>query len=193
MNNSRILTIKNAKFSGHYFYMNLNIWGDFRICISVPLSLYYLHYEGYYLHVLKVRWQSKLRMFLSNSDLQCSQLVDKVIGKSFKGIYSFAKQQAICLKNRGLHVCKTIKNWFHNSHFLRIFTTSLWSILSFYQLCVKYFIAWKFRGHFNLAVFWDKIAFCGSGKLTNFAVRAKNEKSKWLACLEIVYFYLWWK
>ena len=29
--------IKNAKFSGYYFDMNLNIWGDFQICISVPL------------------------------------------------------------------------------------------------------------------------------------------------------------
>ena len=30
--------IKNAKFSGYYFDMNLNIWGDFQICISVPLK-----------------------------------------------------------------------------------------------------------------------------------------------------------
>ena len=30
--------IKNAKFSGYYFDMNLIIWGDFQICISVPLS-----------------------------------------------------------------------------------------------------------------------------------------------------------
>ena len=37
-NNSRILTIKNAKFSEYYFYMHLNIWGDFQICTSVPLS-----------------------------------------------------------------------------------------------------------------------------------------------------------
>ena len=29
--------IKNAKFSGYYFDMNLNIWGDFQICISVLL------------------------------------------------------------------------------------------------------------------------------------------------------------
>ena len=29
--------IKNAKFSGYYFDMNLNIWGDFQICLSVPL------------------------------------------------------------------------------------------------------------------------------------------------------------
>ena len=31
-------TIKNVKFSGYYLYMNSNIWGDFQICISVPLS-----------------------------------------------------------------------------------------------------------------------------------------------------------
>ena len=37
-NNSRILRIKNAKFSGCYFYMNTNIYGDFQICISVPLT-----------------------------------------------------------------------------------------------------------------------------------------------------------
>ena len=37
-NNSRILRIKNAKYSGYCFYMNSNIWGDFQICISVPLS-----------------------------------------------------------------------------------------------------------------------------------------------------------
>ena len=29
--------IKNAKLSGYYFFMNLNIWGNFQICISVPL------------------------------------------------------------------------------------------------------------------------------------------------------------
>ena len=38
MNNSRTLTVKNAKFSGYYFYMNLNIWGDFQICISASVN-----------------------------------------------------------------------------------------------------------------------------------------------------------
>ena len=38
VNNSRILTIKNAKFSGYYFYMNRNIWRDFQFCISLPLN-----------------------------------------------------------------------------------------------------------------------------------------------------------
>ena len=32
VNNSRVLTIKNAKLSGYYFYKSLNIWGDFQIC-----------------------------------------------------------------------------------------------------------------------------------------------------------------
>ena len=39
VNNSKILRIKNAKLSEYYFHMNLNIWGDFQICISVPLKL----------------------------------------------------------------------------------------------------------------------------------------------------------
>ena len=37
VNNSRILMIK--KFSGYYFHINLNILGDFQICISVPLNI----------------------------------------------------------------------------------------------------------------------------------------------------------
>ena len=37
VNNLKILMIKNAKLLGCYFYMNLNIWADFQICISVPL------------------------------------------------------------------------------------------------------------------------------------------------------------
>ena len=38
VNNLRILSIKNAKFSGYYFYMNLNIQRNIQICISVPLT-----------------------------------------------------------------------------------------------------------------------------------------------------------
>ena len=30
--------IKNPKLSECYFYLNLNIWGDFQICISVTLN-----------------------------------------------------------------------------------------------------------------------------------------------------------
>ena len=48
--------IKNAKFSGYYFDMNLNMWGDFQICISVPLiktkiKNHFVHYvdNGFYL------------------------------------------------------------------------------------------------------------------------------------------------
>ena len=46
VNNSRILTIKYAKFSGYYFYIDLNILGDFQICFSVPLSV------AYYIEIL---------------------------------------------------------------------------------------------------------------------------------------------
>ena len=45
VNNSRILTIKNAKFSGYYFYMNFNIWEDFQICISIPLMFLKLFWK----------------------------------------------------------------------------------------------------------------------------------------------------
>ena len=38
INNSKILRVKNAKFSGYCFYINTNIYGDFEICISVPLK-----------------------------------------------------------------------------------------------------------------------------------------------------------
>ena len=37
VNNSIIIRIKNA-FSGYYFYINTNIYGDFQICISVTLN-----------------------------------------------------------------------------------------------------------------------------------------------------------
>ena len=37
-NNSRILKIKNVKFSGYCFYMDTCIERDFKICISVPLN-----------------------------------------------------------------------------------------------------------------------------------------------------------
>ena len=38
VNNSIILKIQNATFTGYYFYMNTSIWRDFQICISVPIT-----------------------------------------------------------------------------------------------------------------------------------------------------------
>ena len=38
VNNLRILKIKNAKLSDYHFYMNLNLRGDFQICISISLN-----------------------------------------------------------------------------------------------------------------------------------------------------------
>ena len=37
VNNSRIPAIINVKFSGYCFHRNSNIWGYFRVCISVTL------------------------------------------------------------------------------------------------------------------------------------------------------------
>ena len=37
--------IKNAKLSSYDFCMNLNIWGDFQSCISVPLRQSYTVYR----------------------------------------------------------------------------------------------------------------------------------------------------
>ena len=37
-NNSRILMIKVKKFSGSCFYLNTNIYGNFQMYISVPLT-----------------------------------------------------------------------------------------------------------------------------------------------------------
>ena len=76
---SRILVIKNAKFSGYYFYINANIWRDFQICIKVPLKSklkkYFIFKERlqwYYLFV-KISFDCLLLVF----DCYCS-LVRKV-------------------------------------------------------------------------------------------------------------------
>ena len=37
VNNSRIVRIKYAQFSGYYFHTDFNIKGNFQICVSVPL------------------------------------------------------------------------------------------------------------------------------------------------------------
>ena len=46
-NNSKMLRIKNAKFSGYYFYINTNIEVDFQICISIPLSFKWCSQNGF--------------------------------------------------------------------------------------------------------------------------------------------------
>ena len=54
--------IKNAQFSGYYFYMNLNIQRDFQICISVPLSI-----KGYF--IAKNTFVAEATFKLSNCQL----------------------------------------------------------------------------------------------------------------------------
>ena len=75
VNNSRILKIKNAKLPGYYFYMNLNIWGDFyNICISAPLKT--LHSENIIHHI--AAWDKYLlfttvniQIFIFEQNVKC--------------------------------------------------------------------------------------------------------------------------
>ena len=56
-NNSKILRIQNAKFSGYHFYMNTNIWRDFQICINVPLIIsFWALYDWCIMVLLNVLW-----------------------------------------------------------------------------------------------------------------------------------------
>ena len=82
MNNSRILTIKNAKFSGYYFYMSFNIWEDFQICISMSLM------------VLKLFWK-----FWKNSR------------NSFAMEFLFRKLRACKLQPSAVCVSKVLENF----------------------------------------------------------------------------------
>ena len=54
--NSRIVRIKNAKFSGHYFYTNTNLQGDFQICVRVPLikSIYKIALKNYLYYIQEI-------------------------------------------------------------------------------------------------------------------------------------------
>ena len=81
VNNSRILTIKNAKFSGFYFYMNFNIWEDFQICIGIPLMF------------LKLFWK-----FWKNSS------------NSFVMEFLFRKLRAYKLQTSAVCVSKVLEN-----------------------------------------------------------------------------------
>ena len=40
LNNSRNFGFKDAQFIGYYIDMNTNTYGDFQICINVPLTYY---------------------------------------------------------------------------------------------------------------------------------------------------------
>ena len=88
MNNSRIFTIKNAKFSGYYFYMNFNIWEDFQICISIPLMFLKLFWKFWKnsrnSFVMEFLFR-KLRAYKLHTSAVC---VSKVLGNSSNKDYS---------------------------------------------------------------------------------------------------------
>ena len=77
VNNSRILTIKNAKFSEYYVYMNLNIWENFQICISVPLS----HTHPHMWHIVTSKRID--RLIHKHSSIGTSKWLTHVENKNF--------------------------------------------------------------------------------------------------------------
>ena len=76
-NNSRILRIKNAKFSGYCFDINTNIYGDFQICISVPLIEW--------IYVSKVCWRHSIAFAANFEQIQPKNLLNPLFI-----IYSFS-------------------------------------------------------------------------------------------------------
>ena len=83
-NNSRILRIQNAIFSGYYFYMDTNIWRDFQICISVPLMVIenqclkmfklFIFNEDFFLWIFTL----VSHIFSASSCLKCNSLMNSV-------------------------------------------------------------------------------------------------------------------
>ena len=97
--------------------------------------------------------------------------------------------------------------WYQKNYLQLLYNSTKTSDVKTITLLHENFAAWKFRGFLGqncisrfrqidefrgilILRFEQKIRI---SRHFNFAVQAKNEKSKWLACLEIVYFYLWWK
>ena len=52
--------IKNAKFSGYFFHMNMNMQGDFQICISVPLITIYILKTKYFNIMVNIKRKYKI-------------------------------------------------------------------------------------------------------------------------------------
>ena len=64
--------IKNATFLGYYVYMNLNIWGDFQICISVPLRGLKSHQRS--CRVIKGLSEE----MVSSNDTETDEIIDNI-------------------------------------------------------------------------------------------------------------------
>ena len=58
--------IKNAKFSGYYFYMNLNIWGNFQICFSVPLTSFFSTVSSFFWIFVFSEWVKQIHIICLN-------------------------------------------------------------------------------------------------------------------------------
>ena len=68
-NNSKILRIKNARFSGYCFCMNTNKWGNSQICISVSLTTtpsksFYIIFVNIFSEIINA-WKNRIGISLT--------------------------------------------------------------------------------------------------------------------------------
>ena len=115
----------NAKFSVYYFQTNLNINGDFQVCISVPLSSFLLMYYAYLACIYMYLKREKMRvlvlqnyyMFAKNCHLHYitgrANILSKYIiyiffkfGRGFCGSFTMLVAKAL------VSCCKKILNQF---------------------------------------------------------------------------------
>ena len=138
MNKWRILRIQNAKFSGYHFYMNTNIWRDFQICISVPLSSNLPLVKTSLVHINSIEITLPKRMclvakllnyFRSNIDVKYSINIESVILSHLQWTNERGSNR------EAVHICfkkvRALLQWnnvFHSSglSFLWRISSSMW-------------------------------------------------------------------
>ena len=122
-NNSRILRIKNAKFSGYCFYMNTNIQGDFQICIRLPLRGHYSQKQSHIFFNIKNMFKNSCTNFLFIRSRTFFLI-------PFRSSRTFLKKQEIFSKNmlkHKKHVQKQLYKFSRLVHtFLKIFKAFQW-------------------------------------------------------------------
>ena len=128
VNNSRIPTIMNAKFSGYCFHRNSNIWGYFEVCISVPL----------------LRYQTS-RMNINHSKLG---LVIKICHRNpcqpfsedlLLGTLIICPVNALCIWDENTF----IKNFYINYSFFNWISRSICAIVTKLNKCLSVFLPKK--------------------------------------------------
>ena len=126
MNNSRILRINNAKLPGYYFDNNYNIWRDFQIYISVPLSnLEQQSVNGFCVFLLKL----KRTILVPFSNIHSFLHFSYMTGFSCWTFFILYFLRVILLSCSKLPYC-TLFNLFHPFQFSLYFSHVVLAVLS---------------------------------------------------------------